>query len=58
MLCYLSMQDLLSSIVLSKNMKIKIYRTIILPVVYGCETRSLTMREEPRLRMFDNGVLR
>jgi hypothetical protein len=39
--------------------KIKIYRTIILPVVlYGCETWSLTLREEHRLRMFENRVLR
>ena len=40
-------------------MKIKIYRTIILPVVlYGCETWSLTVREEHRLRVFENRVLR
>jgi hypothetical protein len=45
------MQNLLSSRLLSKNLKIKIYRTIILPVVfYGCETWSLTLREERRLR--------
>jgi hypothetical protein len=44
---------------LSKNLKIKIYRTIILPVVlYGCETWSLTLREERRVRMFENRVLR
>ena len=44
---------------LSKNLKIKIYRTIILPVVlYGCEIWSLTLREEHRLRVFDNRVLR
>jgi len=44
---------------LSKNIKIKIYRTIILPVVlYGCETWSLTLREERRLRVFENRVLR
>jgi hypothetical protein len=43
----------------SKNTKIKIYRTIILPVVlYGCETWSLTLREEHRLRVFQNRVLR
>jgi hypothetical protein len=42
-----------------KNLKIKIYRTIILPVVlYGCETWSLTLREEHRLRVFENRVLR
>ena len=45
--CYHSVQNLLSSSLLSKNLKIKIYRTIILPVVlYGCETWSLTLREE------------
>jgi hypothetical protein len=44
---------------LSKNTKIKIYRTIILPVVlYGCETWSLTLREEHRLKVFENRVLR
>jgi hypothetical protein len=44
---------------LSKNGKIKIYRTIILFVIlYGCETWSLTLREEHRLRVFENRVLR
>jgi len=44
---------------LSKNLKIKIYRTIILPVVlYGCETLSLTLREERKLRVFENMLLR
>ena len=48
--CYNSVQNLLSSRLLSKNLKIKIYRTIILPVVlYGCETWSLTLREERKL---------
>ena len=57
--CYYSMQNLLSSSLLSKNLKIKIYRTIILPVVlYGCETWSLTLREEHRLRVFENRVLK
>jgi len=52
-------QNLLSSCLLSKNLKIKIYRTIILPVVlYGCETWSLSLREEHRLRVFENRVLR
>jgi len=47
------------SILPSKNLKIKIYRTIILPVVvYGCETWSLILREECRLRVFENRVLR
>jgi len=51
--------EFLSSSLLSKNLKIKIYRTIILPVVlYGCETWSLTLREERRLRVFENRVLR
>jgi hypothetical protein len=57
--CYHSVQNLLSSSLLSKNRKIKIYRTIILPVVlYGCETWSLTLREEHRLRVFENRLLR
>jgi hypothetical protein len=44
---------------LSKNLKIRIYKKIILPVVlYGCETWSLTLREEHRLRVFENRVLR
>jgi hypothetical protein len=44
---------------LSKNTKIKTYRSIILPVVLdGCETWSLTLREEHRLRVFENRVLR
>jgi hypothetical protein len=57
--CYHSVQDLLSSSLLSKNTKIKRYRTVILPVVlYGCETSSLTLREEHRLRVFENRVVR
>ena len=57
--CYHSVQNLLSSRLLSKNLKIKIYRTMILPVVlYGCETWSLTLREERKLRVFENEVLR
>jgi hypothetical protein len=44
---------------LSKNLKIKIYRTIILPVtLYGCETWLLTLKEKRRLRVFENRVLR
>jgi hypothetical protein len=44
---------------LSKNLKIKIYRTINLPVVlYGCETWSLTLRDERSMRVFENRVLR
>jgi hypothetical protein len=46
-------------LLLSKNLKIRIYKTIILPVVlYGCETWSLTLREEHGLRVFENRVLR
>jgi len=52
-------QNLLSSGLLSKNIKIKIFKTIILPVVvYGCETWSLTLREERRLRVYENWELR
>jgi len=57
--CYHSVQNLLSSRLLSKNLKNKIYRTVILPVVlYGCETWSLTLREGRKLRVFENRVLR
>jgi len=57
--CYYSVKNLLSSSLLSKKLKIKIYRTIILPVVlYGCETWSLTLREERRLMVFEKRVLR
>jgi hypothetical protein len=57
--CYSSVQNLLSSRLLSKNLKIRIYKTIILPVVlYLCETWSLTLKEEHRLRVFENRVLR
>ena len=57
--CYHSVQNLLPSRLISKNLKIKIYRTIILTVVlYGCETWSLTLREERKLRVFENMVLR
>ena len=52
--CYYSVQTLFSSRLLSMNLKIKIYKTIILPVVlYGCEAWSLTLREECRLRVFE-----
>jgi len=52
-------QSLLSSRLLSKILKIKIYRIIILPVaLYGCETWSLTLREEHRLRVLENWVMR
>ena len=56
---YHSVQNLSSSNFLSKNIKIKIHRIIILRVVlYGCETWSLTLREERRLRLFENRMLR
>jgi len=56
--CYHSVQNLLSSRLLSKNLKMKIYRSIILPVVlYGCETWSLTFREGRKLWVFQNMVL-
>jgi len=56
---YHSVQNFSSSTLLSKNLKIKIYRTVILPVVlYGCETWLLTLREERKLRVFENVVLR
>jgi hypothetical protein len=57
--CHRSVQNLPSSCLLSKKLKIRIYKTIILPVVlYGCATWSLTLREEHRLRVFENRVLR
>jgi hypothetical protein len=57
--CYHSVQSLLSSRLLSINLKIRINKTVILPVVlYGCETWSLTSREQRRLRVFENRVLR
>ena len=57
--CYLSVQNLLHSNLLSNNLNIKIYRTIILPVVLcWCGTWSVTLREEWGLRVFENRVLR
>jgi hypothetical protein len=57
--CYHSVQNLLSFCVLSKKVKIRIHKTISLSVVlYGCETWSLTLRDEYRLRVFENRVLR
>ena len=53
------MKNILSASLLSKNLKTKIYRTIILPVVlYECETWSLALREKRRLRLFENSMLR
>jgi hypothetical protein len=57
--CYHSVQSILSSCLLSGNVKVKIHKTIIFPVVLrGCETWSLTLREEHRLGVFENRVLR
>ena len=57
--CYHSVQNLLSSRLLSINLKIRVYGTIILTVVlYGCETWSLTLKLERRLTVFEKGVLR
>jgi len=57
--CYPLVQNLLSSSLLFEYMKIKIYRTKILPVLlYGCVTWSLTLREDRKLRVFENRVLR
>ena len=57
--CYHSVQNFLSSSVLTKNIKIEVYRTIILPVVlYGCETWSIILREKRRLTTSENWVLR
>ena len=57
--CYYSLEKMISSRLLSKKLKVKTYKTIILPVVlYGCETWSLILREEHRLRVFENKVLR
>jgi hypothetical protein len=56
---YHSVQNLLSSRLLSENVRIRIYKTIILPVVmYGSETWSMTLSEEHRLRVIENRVLR
>jgi hypothetical protein len=57
--CYHSVQNLLFFLLLPKNLKSRIFETIILPVVlYGFETWSLTLREEHRLKVFENRVLR
>jgi hypothetical protein len=57
--CYYSVQSLMSSRLLSRTEKVKIYTNISLPVVlYGCETWALTLREEHRMKVFENRVLR
>ena len=56
--CYYSLEKTVSSCLLSKKLKVSTYKTIILPVVWcGCETWSLTLREEHRLRVFENKYL-
>jgi hypothetical protein len=57
--CYYLVQNLLSSVFLFKNIKIKILKIVILPfLLYGCETWSRTLREKHRLRISHNRVLR
>jgi hypothetical protein len=57
--CYHSIQSLLSSCLLSRNVKVKKYKTTVLPaVLYGCETLALASRDEHKLRVFENMVLR
>jgi hypothetical protein len=57
--CYYSVENLLSSRPIPKKLKIKIYKTVILPfVLCGCETWSLTLGEEHRLWVFENRVLK
>jgi hypothetical protein len=57
--CYHSVENLVSSSLLSKSIKIKIYRILILLVVlYGCETWSLPLGKERRLRVYENRLLR
>jgi hypothetical protein len=57
--CYHSVQNLLSSRLLSKNVNVRIYKTIILPVIlHGFETWSVILREEHKLRVFENRVLK
>jgi hypothetical protein len=56
---YCSVQSLLSSCLLATDVKVEIYKTVVVPVVlYGCETWSLTLREQHRQRVFENRVLR
>ena len=57
--CYPSVKNIVSSSLMSKNIKLTMYISVILPfVLYGCETWSLTLREERRLRVFENRELR
>lgn len=57
--CFYSVQKLLTSRLISRKLKLKIYRTVILPVIlYGCESWSTTLADEHKLRVFENKVLR
>ena len=57
--CNYSLEKIVLSHLLSKKLKVNTNKTIILPVLlYGCETWSLTLREEHRLRVFENKILR
>ncbi|KAJ4433336.1 hypothetical protein ANN_15595 [Periplaneta americana] len=57
--CYYSVEKFSSSSLLSKNLKVRIYKTVTIPVLlYGCDSWTLTLREEQRLRMCENKVLR
>ena len=57
--CYYSLEKMLSSRLISKKLKVHTYKNILLPVaLYGFETWSLTLREEHRLRVIENKVLR
>ena len=57
--CYYSLEKMLSSRLISKKLKVNAYKTIVLPgVLYGCETWSLTTKEEHRLKVFENKILR
>jgi hypothetical protein len=57
--CYYSVENILCSRLMSKNAKVRMHKTKILPrVLYGCETWSMILREEHRLRVFKNKVLR
>jgi hypothetical protein len=57
--CYHSIKNILSSCLISKNLKIRLYKMVILPIMlYGCETWSFTLREKHRPRVFKNNVLK
>jgi len=56
--CYHSVQNFFALQFAAKNIKIKVYRTIILPVVFRCDTWCLTLKEEGRVRVFESRLLR